>query len=60
MTWFAIHSDSRELVATGDSYMECSDKAHKKLPWGNSPKGEVAPYFLTTDPTFFTKTSKGN
>lgn len=41
MTWFAIHSDSRELVATGDSYMECSDKAHKKLPWGNSPKGEV-------------------
>lgn len=53
MIWFAIHSDSRELVATGFSYIECSDNAHKKLPWGESPKGEVAPYFLTTDPSFF-------
>jgi hypothetical protein len=60
MTWFAIHSDSREIVATGESYMECSNNAHSKLQWGTDLKGEVAPYFLTTDKDFFAIKSNQN
>lgn len=58
MTWFAIHQVTREIVASAESFIECSDKAWKAIPWGYDPKGEVAPYFLTTDATFFTKTAK--
>jgi len=59
MTLFAIHSVTREVIIQDESFIECSDNAFKIMPW-DSAGGEFAPYFLTTDPHFFTKGIKEN
>ena len=47
-TWFAILHDTGEVIAEEKTYREASDEAMKECPWGNNPKGEAAPYYLTT------------
>ena len=46
MKFQAIHHITRKLVAEGNSYKECSDKAFAAMPFKD---GEVAPYYIVFD-----------
>lgn len=45
--WRAICRDTGKVVATGRTYLQCSDRALATGIWDQAP-GTVAPYYLTT------------
>lgn len=51
--WYAIRHADKHVVAAASGMCRCSVIARLAMPWGDSPAGETAPYFLTTRPAFF-------
>ncbi|WP_293006899.1 hypothetical protein [Nitrosomonas sp.] len=49
--WFAIRRSDSEVIADGETYLECSDAAASASGWDKAP-GTVAPYFMTTHAWF--------
>lgn len=45
--WKAKLHTTNETIATGDSYLECSENAMKTGLWDFKP-GTVSPYYITT------------
>ena len=48
--WYAVMNDTDKVIAEEKTYREASDEAMSVHPWGDDPKGESSPYYLTTIP----------
>lgn len=46
LIWRAVIRETGKTLCVGNTYRECSDIAMTLMPWGNSGKGEVAPYYF--------------